>query len=301
MNDLLRRLVEIDDTPWALESTALSLIAIAAKRAASEPSALRGAAPGRGRAGPMRMTGSTAVIQLQGIMSQRGNWLDALLGPGSTSTDETISLLRDALDDQMVERILIDVDSPGGSVYGVMELADFIYQARAKKPITAIANSMAASAAYWIGAQASELYVTPGGEVGSIGVLTTHTDKSEAFKQMGLKTTIISAGKNKVEGNTYGPLEDDARAFLQSRVDDIYGRMTLDIARGRGVSTAQVRQRFGGGRMLGAEDALQAGMVDGICTFAQLLARPVASTPRLDARRAQLARLIGVPAASLYR
>ena len=87
------------------------------------------------------------------------------------------------------------------SVYGVAELADQIQSARASKPVVAIANSLAASAAYWIGCAAGEFYVTPGGEVGSIGVWQAHFDYSQAIASEGVKPTLISAGKYKVEGN----------------------------------------------------------------------------------------------------
>ena len=131
------------------------------------------------------------------------------------------------------------LDSPGGSVYGVSELADEIMNARAQKPVIAIANSLAASAAYWIGCSASELYVTPGGEVGSIGVWQAHFDYSQALAAEGVTPTLISAGKYKVEGNPYAPLGEDALGFMQSRVDDYYAVFTKSVARGRGVPIAQ--------------------------------------------------------------
>ena len=175
--------------------------------------------------------------------------------------------MRQALKDESVSQILIDIDSPGGSVYGVAELADEIISARAQKPVIAIANSLAASAAYWIGACASEFYVTPGGEVGSIGVWQAHQDYSKAMDEAGVKTTLISAGKFKVEGNPYTPLDEDAQAFMQSRVDDYYAAFTKAVAKGRGVSIAQVRDGMGQGRVLGAEAALASNMVDGIASL----------------------------------
>jgi capsid assembly protease len=272
---------EVYSTPWAIEpSEGARMLEVLERWASGEAMTLwaseqiavdQQARNGRRAAATSASGGGIAVMPLYGVLTQRGNMMDAISGAGSISTDMFASQLREAMDDDAVGQILIDVDSPGGNVYGIMELADLIYQARAKKPITAIANSMAASAAYWVSSQAGQLYVTPGGEVGSIGVFTTHTDKSEALKQMGLKTTLISAGKNKVEGNPYGPLEDDARAFLQSRVDDMYSAFTSAVARGRAVPVAQVRDDMGGGRLLGAKAALNAGMVDGVMTFDDLL------------------------------
>jgi signal peptide peptidase SppA len=214
-----------------------------------------------------------AVLPLYGVVTQRGNMVNDISGPGSTSTQQFTSALRQVLADDTVGQILIDIDSPGGSVYGVAELASEIVKARAQKPVVAVANSLAASAAYWIGCSASEFYVTPGGEVGSIGVWQAHFDYSKALEEEGVKTTLISAGKFKVEGNPYVPLDPEAQAFMQSRVDDYYNAFIQAVAVGRGVTVDVVRNGMGEGRVLGADAALTQRMVDGIASFDDVLAR----------------------------
>ena len=214
-----------------------------------------------------------AVLPLYGVVTQRGNMVDDISGPGSTSTQQFTSALRQVLADDTVGQILIDIDSPGGSVYGVAELASEIVKARSQKPVVAVANSLAASAAYWIGCSASEFYVTPGGEVGSIGVWQAHFDYSKALEEEGVKTTLISAGKFKVEGNPYVPLDPEAQAFMQSRVDDYYNAFIQAVALGRGVTVDVVRNGMGEGRVLGADAALAQRMVDGIASFDDVLAR----------------------------
>lgn len=217
--------------------------------------------------------GAIAVLPMYGVVTQRGNMADDISGPGSMSTQLFAQALRSALADDAVDAILIDVDSPGGSVYGVQELADEIYQARGRKPVVAIANSLAASAAYWLGSAASELYVSPGGEVGSIGVWSAHEDWSKALAEAGVTTTLISAGMYKTEGNPYQPLSADAQSFMQSRVDDYYGAFTKAVARNRGVPVTSVRDGMGQGRVLGAQAAKNAGMVDDIATFEDVIRR----------------------------
>ena len=214
-----------------------------------------------------------AVLPLYGVVTQRGNMVDDISGPGSSSTQQFTSVLRQMLADDTVGQILIDIDSPGGSVYGVSELASEIIKARAQKPVIAVANSLAASAAYWIGCSASEFYVTPGGEVGSIGVWQAHFDYSKALEEDGVKPTLISSGKFKVEGNPYVPLDEQAQAFMQSRVDDYYNAFVEAVALGRGVSINDVKTGMGEGRVLGAEAALAQNMVDGIATFDDVLAK----------------------------
>jgi signal peptide peptidase SppA len=177
-----------------------------------------------------------AVLPLYGVITQRGNMVDDISGPGSTSTEKFTAALRQVLADDTVAQILIDIDSPGGSVYGVSELAAEIMKARTQKPVVAVANSLAASAAYWIGCAAGEFYVTPGGEVGSIGVWQAHFDYSKALEDEGVKPTLISAGKFKVEGNPYVPLDLEALSFMQSRVDDYYNAFAKH-GRGQGAGS----------------------------------------------------------------
>ncbi len=268
-------------TPWALMPERLNALAgVVTRWSAGVPAeaqtmdriqADRMIRESRRQAAAVQSSGGIALLPLYGVVTQRGNMVDDVSGPGSTSTQQFSSALRQLLADDTVGQILIDIDSPGGSVYGVAELADEIQSARSQKPIVAVANSLAASAAYWIGCSASEFYVTPGGEVGSIGVWQAHQDYSQALEESGVKTTLISAGKFKVEGNPYSPLDADAQSFMQSRVDDYYAAFTKSVARGRGVSVAQVREGMGQGRVLGAEAALAQSMVDGVATFDDVL------------------------------
>lgn len=214
-----------------------------------------------------------AVLPLYGVMAQRANMADDVSGSGGTSTQAFTAALRDAMDDDSVGGIIIDIDSPGGSVFGTGELAAEIFNARGKKPIYGYVNSLCASAAYWTGAQCAQLFITSGGQAGSVGVYMQHIDESAAMDKAGYKAEFISAGKYKVEGNSLAPLDDDARASLQKTVDAYYTSFTSAVAKGRGVPVASVRSGFGEGRCLLAQDALSAGMVDGICTFDEVVSR----------------------------
>ena len=276
-------IAEFLSTPWALMPERIHAAAGVLHRWAAGKSpeanvleriaADREARDSRREANGRAVTGSIAVLPLYGLLTQRGNMMDDISGPGSTSTQLFAQAFREAVAEDTVGAILIDIDSPGGSVYGTYELAAEILQARNSKPVCAIANSLAASAAYWIGSAASELYVTPGGEVGSIGVYQIHTDNSRMLDQEGVTPTLISAGKYKTEGNPFQPLDEEALSFMQSRVDDYYDAFVRGVAKARNVPVAQVRDGMGQGRCLGASAALAAQMVDGICTFDELVAR----------------------------
>ena len=153
-----------------------------------------------------------------------------------------------------------------------MELAAEIRAARSTKPIVGIANSMAASAAYWLGSACSELYCTPSGQVGSIGVIASHDDMSAALEQAGIRTTLITAGPNKAEGNQLGPLTRAARSTMQAMVDSYGADFERAVALGRGVGIDAVRRSFGQGRMLRASEAKRVGMVDGVAQLDDVLA-----------------------------
>jgi signal peptide peptidase SppA len=304
-------LAEFLSTPWALMPERLNAVSAVMARWSSHVPATaevlagidvdRVAREARRQTATSVSGGGIAVLPLYGVISQRGNMIEDVSGPGSVSTQKFAAALRQALADESVSQILIDIDSPGGSVYGVAELADEIVAARAQKPIIAIANSLAASAAYWIGCSASEFYVTPGGEVGSIGVWQAHFDYSQALAAEGVTPTLISAGTYKVEGNPYAPLEPEAQAFMQSRVDDYFLAFSKAVAKGRGVPIAQVRNGMGQGRVLGADAALEQNMVDGIVTLdeairkmlvkARAQAKTKASRIGLAAQRLALAEL----------
>lgn len=216
-------------------------------------------------------SGAVAVLPLYGVIAQRMDMMTAI--SGGTSTERFSRELNQAVSDPGVKAIVIDVDSPGGSVYGVQELADEIRAAREKKYIVAVANSLAASAAYWIASSASEVVITPGGEVGSIGVYSVHNDYSAQLERDGIKPTLIKAGKYKAEGNPFEPLSDETKAYLQNRVEEIHDSFIKSVAKGRGVSVAEVKENFGQGRVVNAKDALAAKMVNRIETLQETLAK----------------------------
>ena len=218
-----------------------------------------------------RVTGAVAVLPLWGVIAHRANLINE--SSGGTSVERFAQGFRAALADPAVSTIVLDVDSPGGTVNGVAELADEIHGARGSKPILAVANSQAASAAYWIASAADSVSVTPSGDVGSIGVFAAHQDRSKASEQEGVKTTLVSAGRYKTEGNPYEPLTEEARAHVQSRVDDYYEMFVQAVARNRGVSASDVRGGFGEGRTVGAREAKRLGMVDRVESLDDALAR----------------------------
>ena len=256
--------------PWALERAVLAELIKYAQSGEQITAAAR-----QPQSTPQR--GSIAVIPIHGVIEHRSSFLLEVFG--GTSIEDIRGQLRTALRDPQVSAIVLDIDSPGGGVAGVTELATEIRNARSQKRIVAMANTTAASAAYWLASQAHQVMVSPSGQVGSVGVYAVHFDVSRALDAEGITPTIISAGDRKADGNEFEPLSDDARTEMQRRVDAFYGSFVSDVARGRGVPAATVRDDYGKGSVLLASEALAARMVDGIGTLddaLRLAAHPLA-------------------------
>jgi signal peptide peptidase SppA len=220
---------------------------------------------------PGPKSGRVAMISLMGSITRRGSlWSDFF---GGATVDGLISALRNVAADDGISTVLLNIDSPGGTVDGLPELASEVRKLRDSKHVVAIANSLAASAAYWVASQADEIVATPEAMVGSIGVFTVHLDYSAMMEQDGVKATFIQAGKYKTEANPYQPLTEEAQQHLQSLVDEAYGLFVADVAKGRGVTAAQVRSDYGQGRVLTAKDAKAAGLIDRIAGYQETIAR----------------------------
>jgi signal peptide peptidase SppA len=239
---------------------------------------------GNSREGPReavgQQAGSIAVLRLYGSIVPRMERLEDVSQTAASLVDFGRAFDA-AASNPNVRGIVIDVDSPGGTVDLVPETAARIRQAkRADRPIIAVANTLAASAAYWIASAADELVVTPSGEVGSIGVYMMHEDVSEFLRARGVIVTFIAAGPRKVEGNAFEPLSAEARSYLQDQVLEYYEMFTRDVAKARGVPQSVVKadpeaseRHFGGGRTYIGRRAVELGMADRVATLEETIAR----------------------------
>lgn len=232
--------------------------------------------------GGQQLTGGVAILSLTGVLTPQGSFISMLFGGGAGGLQGFRADFREALAADEIAAIVIDIDSPGGLVDLVPETAAEIRNARGAKPIVAVANTLAASGAYWIGAQADEIVVTPSGSIGSIGVYAVHDDWSKFNEDFGVTPTYVSAGKYKVERNPDTPLSDEAEAAMQATIDELYGMFVADVAAGRGTTPDAVTGGYGEGRVVTASRALQLGMADRIDTLEATIARLVGA-PSVDA------------------
>jgi len=216
-----------------------------------------------------RRVGSVALVTVEGELVNRGAWVGA--SSGLTSYEGVMAQLTRAANDPKVTSIILDIDSPGGEAVGAMEFAGFVRKLNAIKPVTAIANGMAASAAYAMASGAGRIVTIPSGIVGSIGVVMLHLDQSARLAEAGVKPTLVFAGAHKVDGNPFEALPESVRADLQAEVDGFYQQFVASVAAGRpGLSEAAIRATEA--RVFVGEDAVKAGLADGVSTLDELVA-----------------------------
>jgi len=224
------------------------------------------------RTRPAPAAPAIAVVPLRGVLVPSSDHILAWLGLG-TSVTEFRERLRAAVADAAVTAIVVDVDSPGGSVRGVTETAQAVRAARAQKPIVAFVSGLDASAAFWITANATRLVATPSAEVGSVGIIGERRSVTRALAQNGIDVHVIASSPEKMEGHPAVAMTDAEHAHLRARCDELFATFVADVAHGRGVSVSRVREDYGKGRTLSAAEALTARMIDEIATAEQFGAR----------------------------
>ena len=204
-----------------------------------------------------------AVIPIYGSLVKRTVGLQ--VESGLTSYASIADQIDSAVADSSVSGIVLDIDSPGGEAAGVFELARRIRAAGQKKPIWAVANDAAFSAAYAIAASAERLFITETAGVGSIGVIALHVDQSAKDATDGLRYTAITAGEHKNDFSPHEPLSIQAHASLQSEVDRLYAIFTDQVAQMRGIKVQAVRSTQAA--LFFGEDAVKAGLADGVLSL----------------------------------
>ncbi|MTZ15099.1 S49 family peptidase [Pseudomonas sp. JL972] len=178
------------------------------------------------------------VIPVSGILVSRGAHLEAC--EVMTSYEDLRRQLRTAVADPMVERIVLDIDSPGGSAVGAFELATEIRAMTQQKPITGLVNFMAYSGGYLLASACSEVVVSKTSGIGSIGVIAKHLDRSKLEENAGVKVTTVFAGAHKNDMSPHEPLTEQSLKFLNDLVQESYQMFVGAVAEYRGLSIEQV-------------------------------------------------------------
>jgi signal peptide peptidase SppA len=208
---------------------------------------------------------SMAYIPVMGSLTHRGGSLDAM--SGMTSYKYLESQLDAAIANPSVHAIMMEFDTPGGSVSGAFDFAEKLRAASAQKTIVAFGDGLVASAGYLLASQCSYVFSSQTSLVGSIGVVMSHVDRSKKLEAEGLNVSFIFAGDHKVDGNSAQPLPDDVRKRMQADVNASYEKFLNAVGAGRGDKLDAKGARATKAALLSAEVAVEKSLTDGIMTF----------------------------------
>jgi signal peptide peptidase SppA len=269
-------ILDILNAPWAIEpSKLLEIHAVYAAHLAGERIDLKAVEARIGRPlaneqKPYQVVDGVGIISVEGVIAKKANMFADISGGASSQAARNSLALANA--DPLVHSIILAVDSPGGTVDGIQTLTDSVRASRTAKKVVTLGSGMIASAAYWFGSAAGEVYIAENTTaVGSIGVVTAHRDVSGQEAARGIKTTELSAGKYKRIASQFGPLSEDGRQSIQAHLDYMYSLFVDAVAANRGTTADVVLEKMADGRVFIGQQAIDAGLVDGVITLEALI------------------------------
>lgn len=274
----------IDGSPWVILPDVLETISdIGAREHMVTPEAIESMRGERMDEAPrVRIRDGVAVIAVRGPLFRYANLFTSF--SGATSMELLATDIGAALRNDAVHALLFDIDSPGGMVNGVSELAELIYRARQEKTVIAFVSGSGASGAYWIASAAERVLAGPTAIVGSVGAVLQMQSRAKADEKAGIRSLeIVSSQSPRKRMDPFDENDErraDARSALQTLLDDLAGRFVADVARNRNITDEEVLDRYGQGGVFVGQAALNAGMVDGITTLEDLIAELSATDRR---------------------
>lgn len=254
--------------PWAIEPGALENVLKIADRMGNPESLATKLDQRLENTRRAAFRNGVAIIPVSGPIFRHAGLLTDI--SGATATGTLALDFQVALDNKLVHTIVFDIDSPGGEVTGIQELADHIYAARSKKTIKAYIGGMGASAAYWFASATSQIIVAETAIVGSIGVVTTHLDTKQRDEKEGIRRIEIVSSASPEK--RLDPSSEAGRSRAQALVDGLGNIFVRSVARNRGVSEKKVLSDFGKGYVMTGGDAVRVGMADGLGNLEDVIA-----------------------------
>lgn len=231
---------------------------------------------GSGDQTPFNVYKNVAIIPIDGELVNRGDWIGA--SSGLVSYDGLKQQFAMARNDSRVKAVVIDANSPGGEAVGMTEVAASLRALAAQKPVSVVANGIAASAMYGIASAAGRRYIGADSLGGSIGTVLMHLEMSRALENRGIKATLIFAGAHKVDGNPFEKLPESVRQDLQSEVNKFYDLFVQTVAAGTGLQEEKIRGTEA--RLYIGQDAVDTGLFHEVATFDDVLNEAVAEAAR---------------------
>ena len=243
---------------------------------------------------PYPVVDGIAVIEIAGVLIHRGGWIGQ--SSGQTSYEGIAAQIEAAARDPSVRAVALEIDSFGGEVAGVFDLADQIRALRRDKPVWAFVAEHAFSAGYALASQADRILLPRTGSVGSIGVVVMHADLSGQLDQDGVRVTLVHSGQHKIDGNPYEPLPENVRDDIQREIDVLRFLFAETVAAGRAGRLSQDAALATEAATFRGTDAVAAGLADEVIDLTRGFARfreslsapsPTARMPRASHPRAK--------------
>ena len=243
---------------------------------------------------PYPVVDGIAVIEISGVLIHRGGWIGQ--SSGQTSYEGIATQIEAAASDPAVRGIALEIDSFGGEVAGVFDLADRIRAIRGSKPVWAFVAEHAFSAGYALASQADRILLPRTGAVGSIGVVVMHADLSGQLDQDGVRVTLVHSGQHKVDGNPYEPLPENVHDNIQREIDVLRFLFAETVAAGRAGRLSQDAALATEAATFRGTDAIATGLADEVIDLTRGFARfreslsapsPTARLPRASHPRAK--------------
>lgn len=237
--------------------------------------------------------GGVAVLRMSGVIAPKANLFMQV--SGGMSTQMATKQLESATADPRVRSAVLAMDTPGGNVIGTPEMAAAVHEMAKIKPIVTHSDGALASAGYWIGCAANAVYISgPVVQVGSIGVVV---DRSYNPASSTREESIV-AGRYKRLSKSNEPLSDEARAIVQADVDYVYSLFVDQVAAYRGTTAEQVLERMADGRVFRGQQAIDAGLVDGVLTLDALVESMATDPAQYASRRKAVFAVAALPSPS---
>lgn len=210
--------------------------------------------------------GNVGVVSIRGPLVPSAPWYARYTG--ITGYDEIRSALIAAANDPDIGAVLLDINSGGGAVAGVTDVADLVGMIDAKvKPVHTYSDGMIASAALWVGASARDLQIGKVTEAGSIGVLTVLKSMSRYYKEMGIDAEVLRSAEFKAMGHPLDPITDKAKAEIMDQLMQMDAMFNEHMADARGTTVELATEKFGKGRVFIGQRAVEVGLADAVSTF----------------------------------
>jgi signal peptide peptidase SppA len=269
MKQYLRILAEIHERPWAITDRSMRTILDVLERPVAdlEAVAARIGRPLENTGNRVEMRGPVAILGVEGPLFRFANLFTEI--SGATSVERLATDFTAALDNPQVQHIVLNVNSPGGQVDGINELADMIRYGSSRKPVTAYVDGLAASGGYWLAAAANRIVANESSFLGSIGVVATITDNRDAQERQGVKRYEIVSSQSPLKRTDIRT--EEGKLQIQAIVDSLAELFIGRLAAFRSVSRETVAEKFGRGGMFIARQAVDAGMADAVSNFEALV------------------------------